>query len=441
MPATVFYSWQSDLPNTTNRNFLEDVIKKAINSVGNPEFVEAERPEYEHPQSARSGIVLDKDTKGVPGTPPIAETIFEKIANCAVFVPDLTFVGRTEAGRLLPNPNVLIEYGWARAKLGHARIVPVMNTAYGDAADGALPFDMRHLRRPIAYSLAEQATPEEKAEVKKNLTTEVAKAIRLILEQQPPAGTNSAAPHQPTPYTADPSTFLELGEKLRPVDVTPDTNWVLLGNQHMYLRVFPTVETSKMATAKEAKDLLQQCPVLPLARHNSSILSRTERGAVVFAGDPNGNKVSGLTQLFLNNELWGIDCQTLDKNHIMQWKNEFGYSGDYGFIPSALVEEIYRKTLASYLALCRNHRPLNPPLKWRAGMTGVKGYKMGMTKEEHPLWQPVAGEVVRENISFEGEIDDLDINPAKILLPFFEHVWRECGLDYPASRKQHLVSG
>ena len=37
-----------------------------------------------------SEVVLDKDTSGVPGTPPIVETIFKKIDQCPVFVPDLT---------------------------------------------------------------------------------------------------------------------------------------------------------------------------------------------------------------------------------------------------------------------------------------------------------------------------------------------------------------
>jgi hypothetical protein len=34
-------------------------------------------------------LVLDKDTQGVAGMPIIADVVFEKIAPCAVFVPDL----------------------------------------------------------------------------------------------------------------------------------------------------------------------------------------------------------------------------------------------------------------------------------------------------------------------------------------------------------------
>jgi hypothetical protein len=37
------------------------------------------------------------------------DTIFRKIDGTAIFVPDLTFVGKRADGRPTPNPNVLIE--------------------------------------------------------------------------------------------------------------------------------------------------------------------------------------------------------------------------------------------------------------------------------------------------------------------------------------------
>ena len=33
MKVSIFYSWQSDLPSKTNRNFIEDAIKKALKSI------------------------------------------------------------------------------------------------------------------------------------------------------------------------------------------------------------------------------------------------------------------------------------------------------------------------------------------------------------------------------------------------------------------------
>ena len=76
MASTVFYSWQSDTPAKSNRNFIEDALEKAIKALGRDvEIQEALRDEE---------IRLDKDTKGVPGIPPIADVIFEKISKCQV---------------------------------------------------------------------------------------------------------------------------------------------------------------------------------------------------------------------------------------------------------------------------------------------------------------------------------------------------------------------
>jgi hypothetical protein len=97
MPTTVFYSWQSDLPNNTNRGFIEDALEKAIKQLNKQLTVqEAERSEE---------LKLDKDTQGVPGSPPIVQAIFDKISSAAVFVPDVTFVGKTYEGRPVLNPH------------------------------------------------------------------------------------------------------------------------------------------------------------------------------------------------------------------------------------------------------------------------------------------------------------------------------------------------
>ena len=97
MPSTIFYSWQSDLPNKTNRGFIEDALEKAITQLNKDVAVyEAERG---------NDIRLDKDTKDLPGSPAIVQAIFEKISTAKVFVPDVTFVGKTEDGKPIPNPN------------------------------------------------------------------------------------------------------------------------------------------------------------------------------------------------------------------------------------------------------------------------------------------------------------------------------------------------
>lgn len=174
MALTIFYSWQSDTPNTTNRNFIEDALKKAIARVkDNFEVQEAIRDD---------DFKFDKDTQEVPGTPPITEVIFDKISKAAIFIPDLTFVGKSAKGRLLPNPNVLIEYGYALKSVTTSRIIPVMNSAFGDPTEYNLPFNMRHLRKPLTYCLEENSGQEAKTTIREQLIRDLTKAIETVVK-------------------------------------------------------------------------------------------------------------------------------------------------------------------------------------------------------------------------------------------------------------------
>ena len=421
MASTIFYSWQSDLPDSTNKDFLESVLEQSIKALAEDDGLD----ELELDERLK----LDKDTKEVPGSPPIVDVILKKISDCEIFVPDLSFVGTTEKGKLLPNPNVLIEYGWALSEVGHLRIVPIINTEYGDVSAEALPFDMRHLRHPLQYSLATDATPEVKAKVEKNLIDEVTTAIRLALKHRAETPSSIASKtHSPIPWTTDPSTFLEKGEKLsvHVNSVGTYRNLSLPSNQHMYLRIQPVNATKPLSNAKQAKDLLYQGGVQPLCNEYGQLsYSRNERGAFVVRHHE--NNILGLTQLFLNKELWGIDCRSIDKKSHMD-----NARVNFDSIPSALVEYLFNKTLDSYLKLCREKLELQPPLKLIAGMTGVKDYKMGVLKgtfstEKGWLEKP-AGHVIKDNIDFECLVEDLNAKPSSILLPFFQHVWEECGL-------------
>src|SRR5437016_4475569 len=100
MRRVVFYSWQSDLPNATNRTFIQKALEKAAASIAADESIEIEP-------------VVDRDTQGVPGAPDIASTIFAKITAADIFVADVSITTRPKTGRPTPNPNVLIELGYA----------------------------------------------------------------------------------------------------------------------------------------------------------------------------------------------------------------------------------------------------------------------------------------------------------------------------------------
>jgi len=76
LKRTVFYSWQSDLPNKTNNSLIESAIKFSL--------IENNKPIYRTLE-----LILDKATREETGSPDITESIFLKISRSSVFVADI----------------------------------------------------------------------------------------------------------------------------------------------------------------------------------------------------------------------------------------------------------------------------------------------------------------------------------------------------------------
>lgn len=163
--CTVFYSWQKDLPNSTNWSFIETSLKNAIKAIYQDESTEI-KP------------FLDRDTSGVAGSPDIANTIFAKIEQAHVFVCDISIINSGQP-RLTPNPNVLIELGYAFKALGSDRIIMVMNTAFGKPEE--LPFDLRS-KRVTTYNSSQEST--DKASERKQLEKTFLYALNTIFKSQ-----------------------------------------------------------------------------------------------------------------------------------------------------------------------------------------------------------------------------------------------------------------
>jgi len=166
----LFYAWQSDTEAKYNRSFigkrLEILSRQAPIKLGLPE-----------------GLIIDRDTQDVPGTPEITPTILNKISKSAVFVADVSFVGEgftpDENGvkKKLPNPNVLLELGYAFGALGPDRTVLVMNSHYGVPEEQV--FDLRNRRFGVRYSL-HQASDRElvKAKLESDLSIAILGALQ-----------------------------------------------------------------------------------------------------------------------------------------------------------------------------------------------------------------------------------------------------------------------
>jgi hypothetical protein len=437
MTDKIFYSWQSD--RRKSRNFVEAALKKAIKELGCAD------DELHVPDRS---LKLDKDTQGVPGSPKVAETILQKIENCCVFVPDLTFVGAGDVEdedhqlRPLPNPNVLIEYGWAKAKVGDHAIVPVINTAFGGLgpAGKSLPFDIRHTRRPIAFELPDDADSETRALVKVELVNTLKRALRLALDAVAP----SASPERLETGSRR-SCFLEDSDPLATYlpfgDVRDKMEAVWVGGpRQLFLRLIPE-RTTTPKEHRELQGMVHDLPVLgpPSPRTRYDYDAANHHGAVGFHAteDDKVLHVRQMVQLTTGGEIWGVDARCLTHEAI------------------PFLEPTLARVLAGYLCFASERLHLESPVTIECGLIGIGG--MSVCRPDPPaghFWPDgqVVGSMVSEECSWErtgvslkpvGEsrlwtsdshplsADSLVVHAYEVLMPMFDMFWDKTSAPRP----------
>lgn len=129
----LFFSWQSDKEESKKiiQTELQKVTKRLV----------------------ADGIVLfvDQDTRDRIGTEKIEVSVLQKIRDCDIFIADLTPVAEVNVGKedsfkrnkLMPNSNVMYEYGFAVGVKGMNRMIAVANLQEGELIE-QLPFDINH---------------------------------------------------------------------------------------------------------------------------------------------------------------------------------------------------------------------------------------------------------------------------------------------------------
>lgn len=159
----VFYSWQDDSPKKTNKIAIRAALQTIANDIESAED--------------KLKVDIDEATKRVSGSPNIFEKIIDKIKNCDAFVADISF---PLSGVKTPNPNVMLELGFAVAYLGWERIILLFNTEFGIVEDS--PFDVRQ-NRISKYKLSPSDHKNKANIVSLNKLT--SEAIKLIIEINP----------------------------------------------------------------------------------------------------------------------------------------------------------------------------------------------------------------------------------------------------------------
>ena len=411
MTNTVFHSWQIDTPTKFGKNFLKEVLEEVCSSIASDTSV----------HEAIRDLDLDSDTKGVAGTPPIMETILKKIDSASVFVADMTFVGARADGRPTPNPNVLIEYGWALKVMSSLRTISVMNTAYGKPTRENLPFDLSHLRFPICYDLPEDATPEVKAKEKKKLISVFNEAIRASLATIPVIPEPEQTPFPAAEAKDGHARFRAHGEAL---GIDGDSFghsankeiFISYSKPSMYLRLMPLTDTGKRWTQHELKNIAikNQINLLPfLTGEGGYSFLRAEDGIGVFQPSP-VRETGSVAFAFETGEIWTIDTMLLTHD---------GSNNIY------FVEEHYKTCLKNHIKFLKL-LGVETPYRWIAGIAEVKGRHL-----QYPVQSGYGrvgdGPVCTSNIIETEGVFNEGQSEEETLLPFFTKIFDKCGIPRP----------
>lgn len=314
----VFWSWQSDFSPKTCRRLIKEALVEAIDAVATDLELDVEER-----------LELDHDTLGEPGMVDISSTIFNKITDAGVFVGDITPVGRTSSGKMLPNPNVLIELGWALQLHGVKRCIAVLNTASG-CRPPDLPFDLRQ-KRILQYELADDADKPRRSEARRHLVQQLTAALRLNLgDHLNEKATTAPIRGVPSDETEASIWATARGEITHRVTVgTPlvERMAIELGPRS-YIRVIPAPWPSKAPKIREIADLdeplIVEPPCDPMLRRFGNF-GPTDDGYINYwteGHDQQGRAIARDVAMYFDEtgEFW-----VLHGSAVVPWANYMGF--------------------------------------------------------------------------------------------------------------------
>jgi hypothetical protein len=420
----VFWSWQFDTPGKIGRHFIRDALNAAIEQL-------KEAPDIAEPieREARSQMHLDQDRKGISGSPDLARVILEKIEQAAVFVADVTAVGIVQGRpadtppKKLINPNVAIELGYSLHSLSDRALLMVMNEHYGSRAD--LPFDLQSKAGPIMFRLAPDADRRTIATEARQLTA------RLVEALEPFIGRHVESTRQQRPFPEaqakdGPARFRAPGQPLGIrdgagfIDAGAGNDIFLAAGAAVWLRVTPTFDPGKKWSSAELKAAansgINLPPLIGLANGMHTIRAEDGVGTCVIH-TAQEQQTDYVAFAFETGEIWAISTYPL-RTH----PNDL-FAVD--------IENQLREQLPRYGQFLKN-LGLQPPYKWIAGVSGVRGRELQYPVAPNTMRIPGWGshKCASDNISDAGSYD-MAQSPIRVLLPFFQEVYNKCGMARP----------
>ena len=340
----VFYAWQSDRPANLCRSLIQNALRDAVLQLeAEHDFDVVQRPEF----------TVEQDTQGEAGSPAVADTIFRKIRQCDAFVADLTFTG-CRAGKPespAPNPNVLIEYGYALGTLGHERIIAVLNEDFGKCND--LPFDIKHRRWPIVFRTsgdgADDPTRATRRAVREQLAKDLVRAIQPVVQSS-----------RTGPKVSETIDARPLIEQIPLADglVRPGSGKKFRFSRRAKILLSLRSKQGSLSLANKDVQRIAQSSLEPLAssRLGGWSYARVANGSAraVLDGDDNGQALTA-SMLLRDGSLFGIDTYHFGHRRLPKFNGLF--------IPTKAVESVLIEGLRNFLDVARRELDLKLPLK------------------------------------------------------------------------------
>jgi hypothetical protein len=418
----IFWSWQSDTLGKIGRFFVRDALGDAIDQLREELDIED-----------RESIHLDQDRQGVPGSPDLVATIFDKIDKAEVFVADITLVGQTPEsvgnsgepipGKKLINSNVAIELGYALRALTDRKVLLVFNSNYG--AHEELPFDLRHKGGSITFSLPPSATKETIALERKRLTGTLKVALTPYLKAAAVPKFNEIS------STFSPAAYFDKREILAQIG-DPDSDEISYSystDSLCYVRVIPMRPLPRPLPLAALTTLAQRAPLLTNQRLGVSS-THNSHGAIIYESGSNPSvrdgRLNASTQLFENGEVWSINTSLIVKE-----RGGRPPGIKLPFIAMQPFERTCQAHLATLLAFVKEQLGIDSPWQVEIGLVGIKGLNLIVPPGE--FWGPIR----KTDIIHRAICNSADLNVVGELAgEFFNKIFDATGYARPANLQE-----
>ncbi len=439
MPTRIFYSWQSDRPNETNKDFIKIALDEAKNKINQ---------DLQLLGDSERSVFIDHDSLNVPGMPALTETIKAKIRDSAAVVLDLTFIGRvTDAtegqnvaklGRHVSNPNVLLEYSYAEAHLTDSALVSVLNTSFGEPKNN-MPFDMAHKRWPILYDAPDGEKYEDARQAATNhLVNELVSNLKPIIQAYLDRPRNLQNKTHEQQAVEGGSCFVESGHKLATVKTPADRNRKIVltprSGSRLFVRFIP-FKAQVPLQSHETQKFLMKAQLNPISTEPFQGCSeeRNSFGAIAYAKYPESKSLTDKTidhlevhfvesfvQLFRSREVWAVDSYVLAPDYGLEEDDQPG--------PSTIwIEDVKRclkRFIERYLKAAASILGLNVPIRMIIGVTGVENFSIAYGTNGR------SGDILVDAINVEVLIKEFGSNPDELIEPFLKKLFSEGGWVY-----------